>query len=179
MNLYYIRHGQSEANINNIWSGQLDSLLTSEGRIQAKEAGDKALSEGLRFDKIYSSPLKRAYDTAVAIAEATKYPVQNIVINNDLMERSFGMLEGTSHEDAIKAYFEHESGIDEYKGVEKFADLYERAEKILASIKNSDGETILIVSHGALGRALRRHIEHLPLESKVEPYPNAKIFKLI
>lgn len=68
--IYFVRHGLSEANAKRVFAGQKDdSPLVEEGRKQAKETGKKILEEGIKIDKIISSPLARAYETAQIIAK--------------------------------------------------------------------------------------------------------------
>ena len=66
MIIYLVRHGQSEANISNYYQGQLDTHLTQEGFEQAQKVALR-FKEINDFDIIYTSDLKRAYDTAKAI----------------------------------------------------------------------------------------------------------------
>ena len=82
--LVLVRHGQSSFNANGLIQGRTDdSFLTDNGYEQALEAG-KALSK-INFDKIYSSPLVRAAETAKTI-EKTFNKKQNIVFDDNLLE---------------------------------------------------------------------------------------------
>ena len=178
--LYYVRHGESDANVAALWSGSHDAVLTPHGIEQAKTAGKKAHDEGLTFDLIISSPLQRAHNTAKIIAEETGYPSDKIILDKNLQERFFGALEGTKHEkELIDAYWNNETVIDSTEDVETLEALHTRARNILASLKDRPEDTILIVSHGAFGRAMRRILEDLPPTTIVNAYPNAQVFKLI
>lgn len=178
--LYYLRHGESVANVEGVWSGgDNDSPLTEHGREQAKKAGQDAVAAGLLFDIIYASPMQRARDTAESIANATGYPLDKIIFIDELKERFFGELEHTNHGEAVADYYIHESGIDHYKGVEKLQDFYDRTSGALDTICARPEDTILIVCHGAVGRIFYRHLAHIPLSEKVPAYPNAKLTKLI
>ena len=66
---YFIRHGQTVWNVENKICGATDSPLTEYGREQAKETGQKILTEGIKADEILCSPLSRAADTAQLISE--------------------------------------------------------------------------------------------------------------
>lgn len=68
--MLYVRHGQTDYNSSNLWMGSIDSPLNEEGRIQAENLATE-LSD-VFIDKIYSSPLIRAYETARFIAEKQK-----------------------------------------------------------------------------------------------------------
>ena len=177
--LYYIRHGLSEGNKTQVWSGQQETPLAAEGHEQAKRAGAKAAQQGLSFDVIISSPLSRAQHTAQHVARATGYPIEDIVIMPELIERSFGELEGTVNKEAKEHYLKGEAGVDHYKNVERLVDLQWRTNEVLQALKARPEDTILIVGHGAFARTLRRSIEGVPLNVHVDPYPNGEIFKLI
>ena len=62
MKVYFVRHGQSVNNVRGVWTGWMDVDLTEQGISDAKVAGD--FLKGIKFDKVYSSDLKRAVDTA-------------------------------------------------------------------------------------------------------------------
>src|SRR5438094_3764353 len=94
--LYFVRHGQSKANVDRVFAGQSDTPLTVEGRNQAKAAGKAA--RGLGIDHIITSPLGRAHDTALLIALEIGFRVDKIELNSLLMERSYGSAEGTPWE---------------------------------------------------------------------------------
>ena len=178
--LYFIRHGLSEANIASAWGGQINTPLAPEGHEQAKKAGIEAAKQGLKFDIIISSPLDRAKHTAHHIAYAVGYPFKDIQVLDILTERAFGELEGTTNTEATDMYITHgEAGIDTYKGVEQYADLKGRTDLALAQLRARPEDVVLVVGHGAFARSLRRSIEGIPLDQHVDPYPNAKIFKLI
>jgi len=66
--LFYIRHGQTIANINNIFGGHSETSLSELGKNQAKKAGADAKTNLPKVDVIISSPLSRAYDTAKLVA---------------------------------------------------------------------------------------------------------------
>ena len=143
-------------------------------------AAQKAKQEGVKFDLIISSPLDRAYDTAQYIAKAQGYPINNIVVNDQLMERSFGSLENTSNPTVSAMYRKDETSIDHIDGVEKLADLQARAQNVLRYIHSLPQERILIVAHGAFGRALRRAVSNEPVAKKpVVSLPHAEIIKFI
>lgn len=61
MKLFLVRHGQTEANLNRIYSGQTDVMLTEEGRQQAMQI--RPVLANMTFDRVYSSDLSRAIDT--------------------------------------------------------------------------------------------------------------------
>ena len=67
--IYIIRHGQTEKNRANVLQGRSDIPLNDAGRQQAMEAKNQFAAAGIRFDKVYTSPLIRAVQTAEIVAE--------------------------------------------------------------------------------------------------------------
>ena len=90
--LYFTRHGETVWNVENKICGMTDSPLTERGRQQARELGEAVKASGVHIDEILYSPLSRAADTAMAIAEATGLPAR---CEPRLREQCFGKYEGT------------------------------------------------------------------------------------
>jgi len=141
--MLYVRHGQTDYNSSNLWMGSIDSPLNKEGRIQAESAA--AELSGVFIDKIYSSPLIRAYETAQFIAEKQKKSPE-IVILPGLRERCFGELEGTVKDEVARR------NLARYSGVESEEDFVRRIQCSMASIDKNG--LVLIVSHSAVFRCL-------------------------
>lgn len=179
LRLYFVRHGESEFNKARRWAGSTDTPLTQKGHTQAKQAARQTRSSGVSFDVIISSPLKRARQTAEYFAEAHGYPADRIELNSRLIERDFGKLEGNKDLVASAKYLLDESAIDDYEDVESLTDLQKRANEMLAYLYSLPHETILVVGHGAFGRALRRAIKNEPLSKRGKAYDNAEIVRLI
>jgi len=97
MHVYFVRHGESIANVENILSTQHPLLhpLTERGRIQAREVGAKLAS--IRLDAAYSSDLLRAVQTTKLILDGRELPLR---ITSQLREHNVGELEGRSDEAA-------------------------------------------------------------------------------
>lgn len=98
MNLILVRHGESEANFENYWTGWLDVNLTDRGIQQAKDAGKKIKEAGLLIDVAYESVLKRSIKTAkmiLAEADASFVPEYKTWRLN---ERHYGALVGKNKE---------------------------------------------------------------------------------
>lgn len=91
--LYLVRHGQTELNVQNILQGWHDSPLTARGREQALTTRAAFEARGVTFDHAYSSPLGRARCTAELIVGVGQ-PVELV---DDLREWHLGSLEGTSN----------------------------------------------------------------------------------
>lgn len=181
--IYFIRHGQSEMNVAGVAAGSSDTPLTDEGHRQAAHSGKRAKESGLSFDIIVSSPLSRAHDTAKAVAQHTDYPIQDIVIRDDLRERHFGAGEGKNIADHFgitrEMYFSDPFAFDSIEGAERITDLQYRANQALEELMALPHETILIVSHGALGRSLVRASRNAPLTEVIPAFENAEMFRLL
>jgi probable phosphoglycerate mutase len=177
--LYFLRHGMSEFNKARIWAGSSDTPLTSDGEVQAKLAGLLAKEKGLSFDIIVSSPLKRAHDTAKIFADEIGYPHADIVLHDYLIERKFGKLEGRKDLVAATKYAVNEAAIDKYDGVEALEELHRRALATYEYLESLPHDTILVVGHGAHGRALRRVIKKEPLSKRGTAYRNAELVRFL
>lgn len=177
--LYFIRHGLSEMNKVSVWSGSPDSPLAPEGREQAKQAGQKAKAQGFEFDLIISSPRQRAYDTAKYVAAAVGYPIDKILVMEEIVERDFGSLEGRRDLVAATHYALKESAIDKHEGVEKLDTLQKRADDFYDFVCDRPEEVILVAGHGAFGRALYRKINNKPMSYRFKIYKNADMERLV
>ena len=100
MEIYFVRHGQTIWNVEKRFQGLSDSPLTELGITQAKLLGEKL--KDIKFDKFYSTSLKRAYDTANYIKGNRK---QKVEIFDDFVEISMGDMEGIKQEDFKKLYY--------------------------------------------------------------------------
>jgi len=165
--LYFVRHGLSEMNALGLRAGSTDTPLTDEGREVARQTGVAARE--LHIDTIVSSPMIRALETAQIIASELGYPEDKIFTSDLLVERHFGVLEGQP--------YERGQDIDVVEGIELAEDLFKRVRQALAWIESLPGETVLIVSHGATGRAMR-HILNPRHPFQGTGFKNAEIVAL-
>ena len=96
MKIYITRHGQTDWNTKWKLQGRTDTELNDFGREQARKTGEGLRRTGIRFDRVYSSPLKRALETAAIMSDFA----QEAVMKDDrLIELSFGQAEGTTGEE--------------------------------------------------------------------------------
>jgi broad specificity phosphatase PhoE len=95
-----VRHGQTERSARAAYSGQLDIPLTSLGREQARHCAER-IAAGPSIDRVYTSPLVRARDTAQAIADAAGVP---LTVEDRLIEVDYGPFEGYDREGARARY---------------------------------------------------------------------------
>lgn len=169
LKIYLVRHGQDVDNENGILNGHRDSALTAIGLTQARELAAFIKGQGITFDKVYSSPLKRAYETAVEITNTLNLPAPEILPL--LIERDFGVMTGQKKTDIEKLsapkIFRTKTIVYflEPEGGETFPQTIDRAKKLLQFIfdHHSDGN-ILLVSHGDFGKMIYAAYYDLPWE---------------
>lgn len=156
MKVYLVRHGESEANIKGLFSGITDTPLSKKGIDQANEVSKK-LSD-IKFDKIYSSPLYRAIDTAKNI---TKYNKTDIEIVNDFIEMNFGLFEGLSYKQIEEKYpeifekWQMNTSIFTFPEGENTKEFFDRVQKKYKEIiMNNKVDKILIVAHSGVLRCI-------------------------
>jgi uncharacterized phosphatase len=167
--LYFVRHGLSEMNVLELFAGSTDTPLTDEGRAQAKKAGK--LAKDLHIDYIVCSPLSRAHETAKVIAKEIGYPEHDIHLSSLFVERNYGSMEGKP--------WSADLNFDGVTDFETNDELLARARLALDFVESLEQETVLIVSHGAFGRAMRHHVmEDFPF-TNYHKIPNAEIFQMI
>ena len=171
--IYILRHGTTEWNNEHKIQGRTDIMLDDLGREMARETGEKLAEMGIHFDRVYSSPLKRAYETATLVSQAED-PEQTIITDKRLRELSFGRQEGQKVEammyDVSVPFRYFKQAPDKYdeltirdSDTESLSTLCERAaeflkEKVESADEADAGTTILISGHGALNKALLMHI---------------------
>lgn len=89
MQIFFVRHGETDFNKNEIFQGsEVDKILNSNGVLQSEKTGLYLKKYGL-FDKIYSSPLSRAIETANIIKKHTNFN-EEIIIDDNLIGKKFG-----------------------------------------------------------------------------------------
>ena len=183
--LLLIRHGQSTANATGVWQGQLDFPLSDEGREQAKRTG-RALAEE-KVSGFYSSPLRRAFETARIIAREKDYPGDVSPIPG-LMERQGGILEGTTRqqrEASNPRLMEKLAALPEEEqwslvGAETDEEVLARFAWALAGIRSrhAPGDRIIVVSHGGAMRAFLRDLFGSGVLPGSQRTPNTSVTRL-
>lgn len=148
MYLYIMRHGETDDNTRRVLQGQKDNPLNERGRQQALKVKEEL--SGIEFDKIYSSPLIRAVETAQL---ATGRNREDIILEERIKEIGFGVLEGTVLEEMKPPYnnfFKAPSCYVAPEGGESLLELSARTWSFLLEIKGTlPGKKVLLVSHGA------------------------------
>lgn len=150
MDIYLLRHGETDWNREGLLQGHTDIPLNEGGRKQVHDTVQKLVSTGIKIDLILSSPLQRAHESAGIAASQLEYPPENIVVEPMLIERSFGVGEGMK-----LAERDQEFPDQDYPGMEPQTDLIKRAGTVFEKIVNTYIESenisnILLVAHGAV-----------------------------
>ncbi len=154
--LILVRHGETEWNSAFRFQGQTDVPLGEEGRRQAALLADRL--GAVEFDRVYSSPLSRAFETASIIRKRSSFPM-DIVTRPELSEMCFGTWEGLTLSEIQKndpplflSWREDPSSVSP-PGGESFDGLLSRTGSILGEILGDKGRNILVVCHGGTIRA--------------------------
>lgn len=170
--LVIVRHGQSQWNLENRFTGDVDVDLTTQGRIEAKSAGEKLI--GYHFKTAFTSVLKRANETLDIILETIKETNIPIIKNKALNERNYGDLQGLNKDETAQKFGEEQVHVWRRSydiappNGESLKDTYNRVipyykEAILPKLKL--GEDILIVAHGNSLRALAMFLENISVNT--------------
>jgi 2,3-bisphosphoglycerate-dependent phosphoglycerate mutase len=172
--LVLVRHGQSDWNLKNLFTGWRDVDLTEQGTKEAREAGRKLKGKGIKFDVAFTSALKRAQRTLDLMLEEldqTKIPVFK---DQALNERDYGDLSGLNKDEARKKWGEEQVHIWRRSydvappGGESLKDTLARALPYYVTEiqpRVLRGEHALISAHGNSLRALVMVLERLNEEN--------------
>ncbi|WP_308556713.1 histidine phosphatase family protein [uncultured Lactobacillus sp.] len=167
MRLLVIRHGQSEADILKVCEGRANFALTEKGHQQAEKTAEY-IFENYRVDKIYSSTLKRAMQTANHIAKKVNLKV---IPEDKLQEFDNGLRAGLPFQEAYEKYPNVPTALHEsHYHQESELEFRMRAEFVLSRIisENASNSTIVIVSHGGMIMRLYQAFLELPVGSNVK-----------
>ncbi|MBE7035055.1 MAG: histidine phosphatase family protein [Ruminococcaceae bacterium] len=164
--LIFVRHGEATGNIDRIFHGFTDSDLTDNGRAQAKQTA-KRLAD-FPIDHICSSDLKRAYETACAVAEPHGLTVavdpRFREINGGLWENHYWDELGTLFPESGKTWLDAPHALQMPEG-ESMRDFFERLrDGVQDLLLHHKGETICVATHGTAIRVLCCYCKNKPLE---------------
>lgn len=150
--LYLLRHGQTEFNVKKLVQGRCDSPLTDLGRQQARVAAAWLKAHNVVPDKVVSSPLGRAMDTASLVANELLGPDAAVDPCESIIERSYGTFEEGPHDALPTDVWDPGEDLVPFGGEGSRA-LQERMVGALTNLMGSEGiETLLAVSHGSASR---------------------------
>lgn len=150
--LYLLRHGQTEFNVKKLVQGRCDSPLTDLGRKQAGMAAAWLKGHDVVPDKVVSSSLGRAMDTAQLVATELLGPDAAVEPCEGIIERCYGTFEEGPHDALPTDVWDPGEDLVPFGGEGSQA-LQERMVDALTNIMGSEGiETLLAVSHGSASR---------------------------
>jgi 2,3-bisphosphoglycerate-dependent phosphoglycerate mutase len=168
--LVLVRHGQSEWNLKNLFTGWRDVDLTDTGRAEAKRAGEKLKAKGIKVDIAFTSILQRAEKTNRIILDELGQTDVEVIRNLALNERDYGDLSGLNKDDARRKWGDEQVHVWRRSydvpppGGESLRDtgarvwpyyLHEMQPHVLR------GKTVLVAAHGNSLRALIMALEGL------------------
>ena len=173
--LALVRHGESQWNLENRFTGWEDVPLTDKGREEARLAGEKL--KGIKFDKAFTSVLQRANETLAIILNVIGQ--ENIPVEKDkaLNERHYGELQGLNKTETAAKFgaeqvhiWRRSYDVAPPKG-ESLKDTAARTlpyseEKILPEVKA--GKNIIVAAHGNSLRSIVMHLEYMTKQQVLE-----------
>lgn len=161
MKLIVARHGQSVLNSKgkNIYQGVIDSELTEDGRKQAEMLASRLKNH--KIEVIYTSPLKRAMETARIIQKT--HPEADFIVEKDLMEINYGIFEGLSRDEIMEKHSDvwEERSRDKFNyripEGESFPEAEERIIRVLTRILK-DKRDSLVIAHGTINKLIFKNL---------------------
>ncbi|HKG76569.1 MAG TPA: 2,3-bisphosphoglycerate-dependent phosphoglycerate mutase [Beijerinckiaceae bacterium] len=168
--LVLVRHGQSEWNLKNLFTGWKDPGLTELGVEEARTAGRRLRERGIRFDIAFTSVLSRAQETCRLLLEEIDQPNLEITRDQALNERDYGDLSGLNKDDARarwgaeQVHLWRRSYDVQPPGGESLRDTVARVlpyyvQEVLPRVMR--GERVLVAAHGNSLRALVMVLDRL------------------
>ena len=175
--LVLVRHGQSEWNAKNLFTGWKDPKLTDLGIQEAIKAGDLLETRNLKFDVMFTSDLFRAQETGRLILEQMNQTDIQVIEDQSLNERNYGDLAGLNKDEAREKWGEEQVHIWRRSfdvpppGGESLKNTAERVLpyfelEIMPKVK--EGLNILVAAHGNSLRALVMELEKISSEEIVK-----------
>ena len=178
MNLYIIRHGQTDMNVLHRMQGRTDTRLNEKGRQQAREAAKFLKKEKIVPDRVIVSPLDRARETAEIVSGRPRDLQEP---DDRIIEMCFGEAEGKPNEELAQGFYESFfRTVVDYEppdGAESYEDLFDRIADFVEDLRKryilrvgetdvkekrgDHGPTIFVVSHGAALHALLAYVGHV------------------
>ena len=170
-----IRHGESQWNLENRFTGWVDVPLSPKGEQEAREAGEKV--RDFRFDHAFTSVLTRAIRTLEIVLDVIGQPGLLVEQDQALNERMYGELQGLNKTETVEKYGEAQVKLWRRSydvrppGGESLQDT---ADRVLPYYRDrlwprlAKGETLLVVAHGNSLRALVMHLDRLSREDVLE-----------
>lgn len=178
MYIWITRHGQTDLNKERRMQGRIDEPLNETGIRQAEIA--RQLTDNIKFDAVYSSPLVRAVSTAAIIADIDQ---DDVITDERITEMDFGKYEGCKYIKMglkMSAFWILPELIPAPTGVESIASLTARTSNFLKELEHKNYNNVLVVCHGATTRALSGYLTNRRSGIMWRPQPRnceMRIFK--
>jgi|SRR3712207_2398299 len=151
MNIFLLRHGETDQNSKGTYYGKMDIDLNDNGIHQCQKV--KNILKDISFDKVYTSTMKRTMNTAKHALEGRKF---EIIKDRRLNEMDMGEFEGKTYKE-IQALYPDEWKLwcDDWKNAtppkgENYIQFYGRVKNFINELKDMKEENILIVTHGGV-----------------------------
>ena len=167
MKIYYVRHGQTDWNLDKkMQGGQTERNLNETGIEQANET--KRRLKNIKYDIVIRSPMNRAKETTEIIIEGKDIP---IIIDERLRERKLGELEGNPiTPECEKKIWDYNLNID-LKGGETLLEFEKRIIDCIKDIKEKyNDKTVLIIAHGGVAKVLKAYLYGRPDSNNLDEY---------
>jgi len=173
--LVLIRHGESQWNLENRFTGWTDVPLTEKGREEARRAGEKI--RHIRFDKAYTSVLQRAIETLDIVLRVAGQEDIPIAYDQALNERHYGDLQGLNKAETAEKFGKEQVHIWRRSydvappGGESLKDTAARTLPYFKAHIETDlraGRNVLVSAHGNSLRSIVMHLDHLAKEQVLE-----------
>ncbi|MEF9916086.1 MAG: histidine phosphatase family protein [Lachnospiraceae bacterium] len=171
MKLYLVRHGETDGNKRKLLQGHSDIPLNDFGRTLAYKTGQGL--QHISFDAVFTSPLKRAKETAEIIINKAKIP---FIVDDRIQEMGFGIFEGLCcskegweiPDPEFGRFFTEPQQYHAPLGGEGFPDVLKRVKDFFEDLYSKEQyaeSNLLISTHGATLRAMLDYFKNVPLEN--------------
>lgn len=175
--LVLLRHGESQWNLENRFTGWVDVPLTDRGKAEARRAGERLKETGLAFDRCFTSELQRAQETLRIVLDVLGTPALPVVRDQALNERHYGDLQGLDKAETAKKYGEEQVHVWRRSydvpppGGESLKDTAARTlpyfeSQVVPALGR--GENVLVAAHGNSLRSIVMDLEKLTREQVLE-----------
>jgi broad specificity phosphatase PhoE len=173
MELLIVRHGETTANIRSVIQGQTQGRLSKKGELQAKNVGKLFKNE--KIDRIFSSDLKRAVETADEIARFKDVPIYRM---KWLRGRDSGVYEGKKWEEVVAEIGKRKAFDDIYfkfGGGESMVEMHRRLKRFVDALTVNHGdETVVICTHRHCVTVLMSVLFNVPMNKVLEHMKGVK-----
>jgi broad specificity phosphatase PhoE len=159
--VYIIRHGKTEMNAKMLMQGRSNHPLNETGFAQAEEAAERFAEMGVKIDKVYTSPLRRAVQTAKKIA-----PHAEIIVDERLIEMDYGPYEGMDLRNPapeVISFFMDFVNVPAPEGMEPLPAIVKRLGEFLEEIADEAERSNILISTHAI--AMKGALEYLTPDS--------------